>query len=538
MREPAGISRRKTLGTIGGLGAAGVLAAVAASFRSAPPTVDTGTGGPLPLRDTAPVTAPPERVTRQGSVSPIATENARPGTRDFTIKGHRLADEKVGQIAGYVDRTSVAVGGKITFHVSVAPAQKYQITVYRLGHYDGAGARLVASSPWLDGVTQPAPRTDPGTGAVSCAWSPDWRLQVSRDHVSGYHLALLRNAAGRHWWIPFVVSDPGRRSAGLVVIPTSTYQAYNDWPADGRTGASLYYGFDATGARAIAARAWVVSHDRPYGCGGLPGQATGDIAFVQWAEEQGYDLTYATSEDLHTGRVTPHHHRAVVFAGHDEYWTTAMRTAVTTARDSGTSLVFLAPNNCYWRIRYEDGGRLIQCAKSRRPGRPMPPTGMWREAGSPEQELIGTQYVSVVDGYAPLVVRNSRHWFWAGTGVADGDQIPRVVWGEADQRMRGVPVPRAMERSVLANSPYTCKGRVHRQHTHLYRAPSGAWVFAAGTFGWTRVLRDRASAKALPADPRVQQATRNLLNRVLNDGAPPGRPATGQPRDYINAGGR
>ena len=511
MREPTGTSRRGALGIIGGLGAAGGLVVVAGRL-GASRFVDADA---LSHRDSGPVSP--------GFVSPVARENARPGATGFRLRSPRLADEATCQLAGYADRTSVAVGEEIIFHVSVAPAQDYQISVYRLGHYGGAGARLVASSPWLAGQTQPPPWIDPTTRLVRCAWSPGWRLRIRDDQVSGYHLALLRSAAGVHWWIPFVVRDPARRSAGLVVIPTSTYQAYNRWPADGRNGASLYYGYDAAGGWVNAARAQAVSHDRPYGSGGLPRQAIGDFAFVRWAEEQGYDLTYVASEDLHTGQVTPHQHRVVIFAGHDEYWSTEMRAAVTTARDRGTSLVFLAPNNCYWRIRYAAGGRIVECAKSHRPpSQPAPPTCRWRIADSPEQELIGVQYVSVVDGFAPLVVRDSGHWFWAGAGVTDGDEISGLVWGEADQLMPGVLEPTAVERSLLADSPFTHAGTAYRQHTHLYRAPSGAWVFAAGTFGWAPVLRDPAGPGTSPGDPRIQRATRNLLDRLLAAAGDPG----------------
>jgi hypothetical protein len=186
-----------------------------------------------------------------------------------------------------------------------------------------------------------------------------------------------------------------------------------------------------------------------------------------------------------------------------------MRRAVARARDGGTSLVFLSANNCYWRIRYGESDRrrderIVGCAKVRpEAGRRVPLMAQWRLAGSPEQELLGAQYVSVIDGYTPLVVRNSRHWFWAGTGLRDGDRIPRVVWGEADQVMP--------ERAVLAHSPYQRKGETQHHHAALYRAPSGAWVFAAGSLGWTAALYADGIA-----DRRLQRATRNLLDRVLH----------------------
>jgi hypothetical protein len=353
---------------------------------------------------------------------------------------------------------------------------------------------------------------------VQCDWDGGWRLRVGRDWASGFYLALLTNAAGWCRWVPFVVRDLRPATAGLVVLPTSTYQAYNMWPYDGRVGASLYYGFDSSGKTIATGRASAVSHDRPYRDTGLPHLAEHDIGFIQWTEQHGDDVSYATSEDLEAGRVDLGRYRAVVFCGHDEYWTVAMRRAAAAARDSGTSLIFLSANNCYWRVRYGSSDRrrderVVSCTKvSPRPGQPVPLMTQWRKAGSPEQELIGAQYVSVVDGYAPLVVRSDQHWFWAGTGLRDGDEIANVVWGEADQTMRGGRLPQARGLVTLANSLYPRKGETHQHHTTLYQAPSGAWVFAAGSLGWTRMLYATGFA-----DARIQQATRNLINRVLRD---------------------
>lgn len=489
-----GHTRRRTLGVLGALGATVLGTGASAGDPTGPGRATT-----------------PRPAAGSGAV---VVENTRPGAAGFRLTGHRFAQDGPGEIAGYVHATSVAPGAELRFQVSVAQPQKYRITLFRLGHYRGAGARQVAVSPWLDGVPQAPPSVDPETGAVRCDWRPGWRPTVPPRWVSGLYLALLASASGHHQWIPFVVRPPVAGGAALVVLPTSTWQAYNRWPEDGRTGASLYYGFDRAGRRSGECRARAVSHDRPYAGCGVPALADHDIGFVRWVERLGLDLGYATSEDLHTGRVDPARFRAVVFPGHDEYWSAPMRQAVVAARDAGTSLVFLGANNCYWRIRYgadDRDDRLVRCAKESRPASgPMPPTTRWRTAGHAEQQFLGAQYVSTVDGYAPLVVRAAGHWFWAGAGVRDGDLIPEVVWGEADRRSARFPGPEATEQALLAESPYRHQGAPQVQQSRLYRAASGAWVFAAGSLGWTRVLADPAVA-----DARLARATVNLLNRVV-----------------------
>lgn len=63
---------------------------------------------------------------------------------------------------------------------------------------------------------------------------------------------------------------------------------------------------------------------------------------------------------------------------------------------------------------------------------------------------------------------------------------------------------------LLAHSPYADgDGATRHQETSLYRAPSGALVFASGTFAWSPAL-DRPGH----IDARVQRATANLLDRI------------------------
>ena len=119
-----------------------------------------GDGDPAP---TSVVADPPSTGT-----SAVARENARAGTAGFTVTKRRFGRDRHGQIAGYADLTGVEVGGDLNFHVSVTPAQRYRIQVYRMGHYGGVGGRLVAASPWLAGRSQGPPVLVQKTRMVRC----------------------------------------------------------------------------------------------------------------------------------------------------------------------------------------------------------------------------------------------------------------------------------------------------------------------------------------------------------------------------------
>ncbi|PWU45474.1 hypothetical protein DLJ46_21320 [Micromonospora globispora] len=438
----------------------------------------------------------------------------------------RDADDHRRQIQGYASATSVAPGESIDFHVAVNPAGRYRISIHRLGWYGGAGARTVRTSPEFDGVPQPVPPADPVTGTIACGWPVSWTLRVPEDWTSGLYQAVFTSADGWRACTPFVVRDDRRAAALCVVLPVTTWQAYNQWPVDGRSGKSLYNGFAPNRRRDPQLRAREVSFDRPYADDGIPIQLTRDHDAIQWLERNGYDVSYATSFDLHSGRLDPTRHRGIVFAGHDEYWSAEMRRAAERAVVAGRSLAFLGANSVYWHIRVRpaaDGRpeRVIACAKAiPDPGQDaVGATVKWRSLGQPEQALVGVQYNGIVDGPQPLVVRAADHWFWAGTGVADGDRIPGVVGGEADGLNPDAPRP-AGAATTLSVSPYrTREGGQQVQNTHLYETPQGGLVFATGTLCWTMAL-NRPGHR----DERIQRATAKVVNRIVGRRRPPVRP--------------
>jgi hypothetical protein len=449
------------------------------------------------------------------------------------VSGPRNADDVRLQIKGFTSSGSVVPGGSVDFHITVDPPQQFSVDVYRIGHYGGDGAAHMTTSPRLSGIVQPPPLAAGRT--VSCHhWWLSWRLQVPSYWNTGAYVAVLTTADGYRSHVPFTVRDghslpthhrpdesfhasPGYSADLLLVLPDITWQAYNLYPEDGRTGASLYHAWDEQG-RLLGeeAAAVTVSFDRPFAGAGLPLHVGHAYDFIRWAERYGYDLAYADTRDLHAGRIDPGRYRGMVFAGHDEYWSVAMRRAVERARDQGTSLVFLSANTMYWQIELGPSpamapDRLLTCRKRRRdPGDPRGRTALWRDMGEPEQQLLGVQYAGRVPEPSPLVVRNADHWLWQATGAVEGDELPGLVAGEADRYFPRTPLPEYTDRILLAHSPYEdTQGALVHQETSLYRAPSGAYVFASGTFAWSPAL-DRPGH----VDPRVQRATANLLDRI------------------------
>ncbi len=466
----------------------------------------------------------------QTGSNPIVLENQQPGSPAWMWS--KLADDTNQQIKGYASSTSVASGETITFNVNVNPAQNYTIDFYRFGWYNGDGGRLRLRVGPLAGSPQPACPVDSSTGLIACAWAPAYTLTVPSDWTSGVYGALLTNEQGFQNYVIFVVRD-GRPAPFLYQHSVATDQAYNNYPNDGVRGKSLY-GWNSYGANTVGGTpgAVKVSYDRPMADSGIGIFFNWELNFVRWAERSGYDMTYSSNIDTHANGAELKNHKAFLSVGHDEYWTKEMYDAAESARDAGVNLGFFGGNAIYTQIRFEPSAsgvpnRVQVCYRSY-PWFPIDPvqgpttTTEFRQppVNRPEQTLMGVQY-TVTHPNFDYVVTNSSHWVYAGTGVKDGDIVPGIVGYEADALLPNYTQPNVVSQTILSRSPYDENGVTKYTNSSIYQAPSGAWVFAAGTMSWSWALDEVPGAyRHFLVDARIQRATANVMDAFVNGFSP------------------
>src|SRR5882762_3579413 len=466
------------------------------------------------------------------NASPIVLENQQPGSGNWQmyLSGFQPADDTVKQIKGYASAASVNKGESITFYVTVTPAQSYTMDVYRIGYYQGLGGRFIQSIGPLQGVAQPACPVDSVTGLIECDWTASYTLTVPTNWTSGVFMVQLTNAQGYQNYIPFVVRDDARRADLLFQQAAATFQAYNNYPDDGVTGKSLH-DFNSYGASTVAGtrRAVKVSWNRPYAVRGAAQFFDWEIDAIRWLEHSGYDVKYATDVDTHQNSARLLESKAFLSVGNSKYWTKPMYDGVERARDGGIHLGFFSASAIFWQVRLEPSpltriaDRVLVFYKDRSIDPVQGPTTtiLWRDPflNRPEQQLMGVQFTGQIDinaQNAPYVVTNSSHWMFAGTGMVDGDSVPSIVGYEMDASMPDFPLPTSVAGTyqVLSQSPFVNFGGAQMiAHSSIYQAPSGAWVFGAGTTSWSWGLDADGIAAPKGGDPRIQRATANLLQR-------------------------
>jgi len=518
----------------------------------------------------------------RAQTGPIVAENSFPGNpaSEWDVSG--AGDPS---IQGFATDISVNKGQTVSFKVKT-DSTIYAIDIYRLGYYDGAGARLVATvlpstslpqtqpaceAETVDPVTGLTPAGILPTGLVDCG---NWSVSASwstADAVSGIYVARLKRLdTGGASHIVFIVRDDARKADVIVQASDTTWQAYNQYG-----GGSMYCGGPVTNASTVyscVGRATRVSYNRPFDTRAHDPQSfvfNAEYPMVRWLEANGYDVKYISGVDTErragdlVGAQKP---KAFFSVGHDEYWSAGQRASVEAARNAGVSLAFFSGNEMYWKTRFEssvDGAgtpfRTLVSYKETLGGvklDPMPgvSTATWRDArfgppaadgGRPENGLTGTIW-TVNSGTSAIAVPASMAnlRFWRNTRVATlttgsatlGTNTLGYEWDEdLDNGARPNGLIHLSSTTVdgvekILDFGETVGVGTATHSLTLYRHDSGALVFGAGTVQWSWGLDGNHDRGAGAPDQAMQQATVNLLADMgaqpgsLQIGADPTRP--------------
>ena len=477
-------------------------------------------------------------------VNPIVCENSKPGNpaSEWDLSGGGAGDPN---LQGFATDISVNHGGTVHFKIDTTYSA-YHLDIYRMGYYGGDGARKVATVPGLAQNQDPC-LDDSNTGLTDCGnWAESASWAVPAEAVSGIYFAkLVRDGGasdGSH--IFFIVRDDDGGSNLLFQTSDTTWEAYNQYG-----GRSLYTS-DSGGPGTNPDRAYKVSYNRPLTVrGGIPEDSpfNAEYPMVRWLERNGYDVSYFTGVDSARFGSEILEHKTLLSVGHDEYWSGTQRTNVEAARAAGVNLAFFSGNESFWKTRWEpsiDGSstdwRTLVCYKETHANAKIDPepnvwTGTWRDprfsppadGGRPENAVTGTMF-RVNSGTSSIEVptADGKMRLWRNTSIASqapgqtatlSDGTLGYEWDEAPEnsvRPAGLVPLSSTTRSgvqVLQDFGSTYGTGTATHQMTLYRAPSGALVFGAGTIQWSWGLDGNHDRGGSTPDPRMQQATVNLL---------------------------
>src|SRR6185436_7949518 len=124
------------------------------------------------------------------TINPIVCENQKTGdaasTWDVTGSGD-------ASIQGFTTSISAAPGEVVQFKIDT-PSTNYRLDIYRMGYYNGMGARKVATVTPSASLPQNQPNclTNAASGLIDCGnWAVSASWTVPADAVSGIYFAKL-----------------------------------------------------------------------------------------------------------------------------------------------------------------------------------------------------------------------------------------------------------------------------------------------------------------------------------------------------------
>jgi hypothetical protein len=463
--------------------------------------------------------------------SAIIAENRKPGTTAWKITDAPAT----GFIEGFANTTSASAGQRVTFYVSTT-APQFDVVAYRMGYYQGKGARAVWRSTEIPGTLQPTCPVTAGVNMVSCDnWSLSLTVSITSAFMQGDYLFKLTGSDNQQSYVLLTVWAPDSTAAYLVMSRSLTEEGWNTFG-----GYSFYEGegpctLGQTGSYPPCNRARIVSFDRPYATGeGASDFLGNEYPLVRFMEEHGLDVAYCTDVTVDEHPTILLHHRALLSLGHDETWTTTELQGAETALAHGVNIVFFgaAPAVRHARLQASPLGPDREEVDYRDSTEdPLNGTGHTATvtgntfstppADDPVTLFVGSEYSGYLDPgvpAAPLVVHQATAWLFKGTGLQDGSSVPGVIESDIDH-VNPTAAPQDLE--VLAHSPvpltevYTNQGQWGDDtyvDTTYYTDPAGdGGVFQSGTVNWIDALDPCVALGSSCPNTTLDEITGNLL---------------------------
>jgi hypothetical protein len=366
----------------------------------------------------------------------MARENSKPGSAKWDdgapvrMSGDFSRRAELKRVEGWFGTTSAQCGQKVSLRiVGGSPGIETSISIYRMGYYNGARARLIAVEKTKDKL---------------------WKFTVTQNTPPGQYLFRLDADRHKTSFVPLVIRDAKSKSPITFVSSVLTWQAYNQWG-----GSSLTF-------------------NRPY-----DGDGAGQFRYMEFpalylAERAGHEINYITDLDLDSDPTALRGTQSIVVGGQSEYWTERMRGAMDASVDRGINLVALGANTGYNKVTYDSESRTMSDVIK------------WRDPTirKSESQILGSQ--SFVSGVkSDYVVKRAAEWPFSV--LKKGQKIVGVVGREADAPIKN---GKRVGVEVLAQSPPLGEKKIAAVATY-YTRPSGAGILNIGTNGWVCAIDNK-----------------------------------------------
>ncbi|MGC7093976.1 N,N-dimethylformamidase beta subunit family domain-containing protein [Amycolatopsis lurida] len=422
------------------------------------------------------------RITNSESIDRDGRAHFANGDNGGIPVGNGFTVERSAALQGYPAAMSVQAGQELGFAVSTTFAE-----------FTATPIRLAPEGPAAAG---PA-RTFPGQlrllpadfRAQGCGWPATVPLAVGAQWRSGVYALRLEAAAGPRHHVLFTVRPAVPSAPMAFLLPTNTYNAYNDWGGHnqytvGQDGRQRTVTWRRPGFGAEAEPPARISHT-----------LHSDLLLLRWLGAQGYSYDCYTDNDLDADSAWLPHYRVLVLGSHPEYWSERMRARLLAFLIVGGRVIYPGGNCLYERVGYTGDGAALVFRK------PDGQRDTYASLGRPESEILGVALGPAYLDFHPYQVL-SDHPFLAGAGLEVGDTFGHTGYNGAASGWEVEVIPAG----GAARVHRIAKGRNPAGGADMVVIDHGdGWLFSASSIAFSGAL----------ADPAVSRILRNAIDSAL-----------------------
>ncbi len=389
----------------------------------------------------------------------------------FTIEG-------TAALQGYPSAQSTAQGGSLGISVSTT-FPTYTATVVRLAPSVSGPVTMVNTTTYPGRFKL----LQSGYRSAGCGWSSDFTVSVPTGWPSGVYAARLRSPEGLPHDVVFTIRPAAPQNNIAVVIPTNTYNAYNQW------GGHDQYTDGQNGVQRVITMLRPSLSTTLTGNGVINHTLFSDMFLLQWMGSQSIAFDCYTDLDLDgTGSTWLSHYKAVVVLSHPEYWTDVSRQNIVAYLTAGGRLIDTGGNTLWERVTYSTDRNAVVFRT---------PTGerdLFDDHGEPASDVIGVEFnpASYSDFFPYRVL--TAHPFLTGTGLGVGSTFGAVAYNGAASGWEVDAYAGTIPGTVVIASGLNPNGGADMCQVPK---PNGGWVFTTGSIAFNGAIPNDAAIRRI-----------------------------------------
>jgi len=303
--------------------------------------------------------------------------------------------------------------------------------------------------------------------------------------------------------IPVLISSKSDRKI-VVVSPTNTWQAYNDYGGksnykDYVTPKDLQYVFKWSKQISETLVPYnYLPKNRPFNhkisyannlenLESLNGKISSDLYFISFMESYGYEYNIISDSDFEKG-VGLDSAKVIIFHNHSEYWSYEAIGMLKNSIEEGKSILFLSGNNIYRQVETVKGNSLVVLNQ-------LIPRSI-------VEPIIGTHYSEsgYQEPFSAFKVKKDNHWIYDKTELKNGDKFGEKLISGIETDKKG---PFSDDFLLLAigtnkNGP---------AHMVIKEFKSGNIIFNTSSV---------SSVRALKVDKNWRKIVNNLIDNTIS----------------------